>query len=177
MLMDSWVCLLKVNLIGIHDGYAPSAKVGHQFNLKDPNSSEVDSQVDIRNVFHCDGLLLCTTMDNRLVVWNPYSGETKWIKPRESYKKTDYYALGCDDKPSCKQYKILRVGRQEHFWPIKNNYEVYDLTSSSWRVLGVPTDLVLAQYRGGVSVKGTTYWVARRRVHFLLSVDFSTEMF
>ncbi|CAA7012857.1 unnamed protein product [Microthlaspi erraticum] len=176
MLMDSRVFILKVNLHGIYDGCDPSAKVGHQFNLKDPRSSEVDSQVDIRNVFHCDGLFLCTTMDNRLVVWNPCLGETNWIKPRESYKKTDCYALGYDNDRS---YKILRVDRQYSVLTTKNEYEVYDLTSNSWRVLGVATDWVLPKHFRGICVNGNAFWVAARRSfgYFLQSFDFSTEMF
>ncbi|ESQ47531.1 hypothetical protein EUTSA_v10022121mg, partial [Eutrema salsugineum] len=119
---------------------APSLKVEPQFYLKDPFSSS--SQVYICNVFHCDGLLLCTTEDNRLVVWNPCLGETT--------------------KSSCKQYIILRVDRQDI--PIKNEYEIYDFTSNSWRVLGVATDWFLALYR-------------TPHAWFLLSFDFSTERF
>ncbi|CAL9221707.1 unnamed protein product [Arabidopsis halleri] len=47
--------------------------------------------------------------DNRLVVWNMCSGETRWIQPRNSYKKSDSYALGYDNRSSC--YKILRMDR------------------------------------------------------------------
>ncbi|KAG7598442.1 Quinoprotein alcohol dehydrogenase-like superfamily, partial [Arabidopsis suecica] len=75
MLIDSRVYLLRINLHGIHNNVAPSVKIPFS-----KSSSQVE--VDIRDIFHCDGLLLCTTKDNRLVVWNPCSGETKWIKPR-----------------------------------------------------------------------------------------------
>lgn len=174
-LIHSRVHLVRINL---HD---PSVKVAtHPFYLKDPLSSS--SQVDIRDVFHCDGLLLCTTKDKRLVVWDPYSGETKWIKPRDSdrYKKSDYFALGFDKKSSCKQYKILRVDRQ-YTIPIKNFYEVYDFTSDSWRVLGTATDWYIPDYRRGISMKGNTYWLAKRMVkpetEFILSFDFSEETF
>ncbi|CAH8253678.1 unnamed protein product [Arabidopsis lyrata] len=73
MLIDSRVYLLRINLHGIHNNVAPSVKIPFS-----KSSSQVE--VDIRDIFHCDGLLLCTTKDNRLVVWNPCSGETKWIK-------------------------------------------------------------------------------------------------
>ncbi|KAL0899246.1 hypothetical protein Bca101_083207 [Brassica carinata] len=171
MLIDSRVFLVRINL---HDS-PPSVKVAYQFNLKDPDYRS--SQVAIRNVFHCDGLLLCTTKDKRLVVWNPCSGETKWIKPRDRYKKHDYYALGYNNKSSCKQYRVLRVDSQK-ILPIKNKYEIYDFTSDSWRVLGVNTDWFLAKHRRGISFKGNTYWVAEwSHTEFLLSFDFSTEMF
>ncbi|KAF8080702.1 hypothetical protein N665_0926s0003 [Sinapis alba] len=173
-LIDHKVCLVKINL------HAPSVKVAtHKLYLKDP-LSDSSKEVNIRNVFHCDGLLLCTTKDKRLVVWNPCSGQTKWVKPRDSYKKTDYYALGYDNKSSCKQYKILRIDRQD--LPLNNVYEIYDFTSNTWRVLGVATDWFLAKYRRGVSSKGNTYWVATQAAEkphhdFILIFDFSTEMF
>ena len=173
-LIDHRVCLVKINL---HD---PSVKVApHALYLKDP-LSDSSKEVDIRKVFHCHGLLLCSTKDKRLVVWNPCSGETKWVKPRDTYKKSDYYALGYDNKSSSKQYKILRMDRTD--LPLNNVYEVYDFTTNLWRVLGVATDWFLAKYRGGISVKGNTYWVATQAVEkpnhdFILSFDFSTEMF
>ncbi|CAA7012934.1 unnamed protein product [Microthlaspi erraticum] len=184
MLMDFRVYLVSMDLRGMHENnVAPSFKIAAELYLKDPlcNSS---SQVDIRNVFHSDGLLLCTTKDNNLVLWNPCSGDTKWIKPRDRYKESDYFSLGYDDKKSsCRQYKILRVDRQDDARPIKNEYEVYDLSSNSWRVLGVATDWFLAAHRRGISVKGITYWVALditqadQAREFLLSFDFSTERF
>ncbi|ESQ47540.1 hypothetical protein EUTSA_v10021906mg [Eutrema salsugineum] len=179
MLIHSRVYLVRIAFRGNHDKkVAPSAKVASRLYLKDPLSNS--SQADIRNVFHCEGLFLCTTEDNRLVVWNPCSRETKWIKPRDSYKEFDYYALGYDNKSSCKQYKILRVDRHQVI-PIKNEYEIYDFTSNSWRVVGVATDWFLALSRRGISVKWNTYWVATQagtpHAEYLLSFDFSTERF
>ncbi|KAG2294182.1 hypothetical protein Bca52824_040851 [Brassica carinata] len=153
-LINSRVHLVRINL------REPSVKVAiHPFYLKDPLSNS--SQVDIRNVSHCDGLLLCSTEDDRLVVWDPYSGETKWIKPRDRYKDSDYFALGFDNKSSCKQYKILRVDRN-HILPVKYVCEVYDFTSDSWRVLGTATYWYIPDYRHGISMKGNTYWLAMR---------------
>ncbi|KAF8083205.1 hypothetical protein N665_0788s0005 [Sinapis alba] len=173
MLIDYRVFLVRINLHGFHDNVAPSVNVAYQFNLN-------SSQVAIRNLFHCDGLLLCTTKDKRLVVWNPCSGETKWVKLRDSYETTDYYALGYDKKSSCKQYKVLRMDLQV-ILPINNEFEIYDFTTNSWRVLGVATDWFLSQYCHGVSVKGNTYWIATQvqspHAEFLLSFDFSTERF
>ncbi|KAG2317347.1 hypothetical protein Bca4012_068242 [Brassica carinata] len=61
-------------------------------------------------------------------------------------------------------------------------YEIYDFTTNSWRVLGVATDWFLAKYYRGISVKGNTYWIATQAAEkphndFILSFDFSTEMF
>lgn len=44
---------------------SPSVNATSQFYLEDPQFKS--SQVDIRKVFHCDGLLLCSTEDDRLV--------------------------------------------------------------------------------------------------------------
>lgn len=68
-------------------------------------------QVEISQVFHCDGLLLCILKDDeRLVVWNPCLGETRWIgeAPPDAYVQAKYkYALGYEEY-SCRHYKILR---------------------------------------------------------------------
>ncbi|KAG2249682.1 hypothetical protein Bca52824_089310 [Brassica carinata] len=48
-----------------------------ELGLIDPVCS---AQFRISHVFHCDGLLLCTSESyNRIVVWNPCTGQTKWI--------------------------------------------------------------------------------------------------
>ncbi|ESQ47508.1 hypothetical protein EUTSA_v10022189mg [Eutrema salsugineum] len=139
MLIDSRVCLVRINLEGIHNNVASSVKVAAQFYLKDPLLSS-SHEVEIRNVFHCEGLLLCTTRDYRLVVWNPCSGETKWIKPRVSYEESDFYALGYDNKCSCKQYKILRVGNT--YWIAQGGPDKFllsfDFTTEKFQSLPIP---------------------------------------
>ncbi|KAG7578383.1 F-box domain [Arabidopsis thaliana x Arabidopsis arenosa] len=170
MLKDSRVYLASVNLHGVHNNVAPSIELGSRLYLKDPH---------ICNVFHCDGLLLlCTIKENRLEVWNPCSGETKLIKPRHNYYKELYfYALGYDDKSSCKKYKVLRMDREG---PVLGEYEIYDFTNDSWRVLGAATEWIFGQ-NNPVSMKGNTYWVVYctgwpyNKV--LLSFDFSREKF
>ncbi|ESQ47507.1 hypothetical protein EUTSA_v10022368mg, partial [Eutrema salsugineum] len=156
MLIDFRVCLVRINLNGIHNNVAPSVKVAAQFDLKDPRYSP--SQVDIGEVFHCEGLLLCTTRDYRLVVWNPCSGETKWIKPRVSYKESNYYALGYDNNSFVQEIQNIEDGSS---------------------VLGVATNWFLPRSVRGISVKGNSYWVAWTpdAAEFVLSFDFSTEEF
>lgn len=97
-LIEFRVYLVSINLHGIkNNNVDPSAKLAGPFSLKDPlfNYSQ---EGYIRNAFHCDGLLLCITKDYRLVVWNPFVGDTKWIQPIDSYKESDYHALGYDNK-------------------------------------------------------------------------------
>ncbi|EOA32724.1 hypothetical protein CARUB_v10016028mg [Capsella rubella] len=185
MVVGSKVNLVSFDLHGIHKNVAPSAKVTSQFSLKDSNSSE---EVDICNVFHCDGLLLCTTKDNRLVVWNPCSRETRWIqaRPGNSYKKTDMFSLGYDNKSSC--YKIVWMYNTycDTFQYIYK-YHVYDFTTNSWRYVDWNTGWLIRPWlaqgqdlprkiRRGMYVKGNTYWLAQGRDHpLLLSFDFSSE--
>ncbi|XP_019092253.1 PREDICTED: LOW QUALITY PROTEIN: putative F-box protein At3g21120 [Camelina sativa] len=178
MLIDFRVYLVSVDLHGFDsNNVAPSAKLTGQFSLKDPLSKDVD----IRNAFHCDGLLLCSTTDNRLVVWNPCSGATRWIQPRHSYDEYDCYALGYDNISSC--YKILRMHRRfvDYQWRHTLS-EVYDFASNSWSSVGVSTTTdwyILPIHSRGIYVKGTTYWLAYGRLddRFLVSFDFSRERF
>ncbi|CAL9222312.1 unnamed protein product, partial [Arabidopsis halleri] len=121
------VFLVRANYLHELDiSIAPSVNVTSQFYLEDPQFKS--SQVDIRKVFLCDGLLLCSTEDDRLV-----------------------------------KYKVLRVDHQGHSRGINNEYEIYDFTTDSWRVLGPKTDWYLPLSHCGVSVKGNTYWIALHR--------------
>lgn len=75
----------------------------------------------------------------------------------------------------------MRVDHQGRSRGINNEYEIYDFTTDSWRVLGPKTDWYLPLSHCGVSVKGNTYWIAFHRGtpyhEFLLSFDYSTERF
>lgn len=99
---------------------------------KVPHSNS--QEVDIADVFHCEGLLLCTTKDKRLVVWNPYLGETRWIqvpfKPEQD--RDPKFILGYENNKSGRSYKILRC------WYLKEyetyhvaTFQIYDLSSDS----------------------------------------------
>ncbi|CAA7041113.1 unnamed protein product [Microthlaspi erraticum] len=76
------------------------------------------NKVEISQVFHCEGLLLCILRnDTKVVVWNPFLGQTRRIETRYSYRgekgmfKNMYvYAMGYvnNKKKSLRSYKILR---------------------------------------------------------------------
>ncbi|EOA19634.1 hypothetical protein CARUB_v10002984mg [Capsella rubella] len=177
MLIASRVYLVSVDLHKIDNN---KVKITTQFSLKDPLYDSF-KEVDIRNIFHCDGLLLCTTRDNRLVVWNPCLRETKWIRPRSFYYKTfDIFALG---KSSCNKYKILRMDQFNHTCPVFLDYEIYDFTSNLWRVGGkITSEWFIPRWSDrGMYVNGNTYWLASTKDImsdiFLLGFDFSTEKF
>ncbi|CAH8373033.1 unnamed protein product [Eruca vesicaria subsp. sativa] len=161
MLIYRKLYLVRLNLHGIHDNNGE--KLITQFSLSDHLSTSSLKEVDIRCVFHCDGLLLCTTMNNRLIVWNPCSGETSRniIKPLKHYIGFDIYALG---KSSCNnEYKILRVIYHlgYGYWPPRLvEYEIYDFTSNSWRVVGETRDwFIPGPWQDGTCVDGNTYWL------------------
>ncbi|CAF2128166.1 F-box/kelch-repeat protein At3g16740 [Brassica rapa] len=171
------------------DFVAPYVKEGKLTSLN-------NSDPQISKVFHCNGLLLCSTKDmRRLVVWNPYLGQTRRIKPRIAFHKRDIYALGYDVN---KNQKILRflddntTFRNPYFV-----YEIYDLKSSSWRVLDVNADWEIDYYHRGLSLKGSAYFFAKEKMEwdgeegeegeeeidvtdqetFLLCFDFTRERF
>ncbi|CAA7022512.1 unnamed protein product [Microthlaspi erraticum] len=143
MTMNSKVCSLSFQLK--HKGEV-------DLSIKQVNTLD---QVEISQVFHCDGLLLCVPKDmSKLVVWNPYLCQTRWIEPRTKLSGFDRYALGYDVN---RNHKILRflqadtVGREK--------YELYTFSSSSWRVLDITRDWGMEHYSGrGVSVKGNAYF-------------------
>ncbi|XP_020866378.1 LOW QUALITY PROTEIN: putative F-box protein At4g09790 [Arabidopsis lyrata subsp. lyrata] len=135
-------------------------------------------QVEISKVFHCNGLLLCLTKDKtRLVVWNPYLGQTRSIEPRNAFHRLDVYAL-----EKLETQKILRfVDHYEH--AVKHSiieHEIFDLKSNSWRVLDATPDWEIDSYQRGVSLNGNTYFFAKEKIvvkDFLICFDFTSERF
>ncbi|CAG7890016.1 unnamed protein product [Brassica rapa] len=77
MFLDYNVYLVNINLLN------PSIeRIG---KLVDPDDNTADG-VNISNIFYCQGLFLCVTKHRtRLVVWNPFNGQTRWIQPRHYY--------------------------------------------------------------------------------------------
>ncbi|CAF2057059.1 hypothetical protein Bca4012_098896 [Brassica carinata] len=53
-------------------------------------SLEDSKDLIFSHIFHCDGLMLCSTKGNtRFLVWNPCTGQTMNIKPRTPYGRND----------------------------------------------------------------------------------------
>ncbi|CAA7017029.1 unnamed protein product [Microthlaspi erraticum] len=153
-------------------------------DLKDSNSNS--EQVDIAQVFHCDGLLLCTTKDNKLVVWNPCLGETRWIQPKPGcqYPRHPTFFLGYQNNKSCRSYKILRCWESwndEDECNQRDRFEIYEFSSDSWRRLHETASEYIFILVKGVSLKGNTFWIidleGEEENNYLLSFDFTTERF
>ncbi|KAG2285471.1 hypothetical protein Bca52824_045075 [Brassica carinata] len=155
LMMDSRICLMNFD-VRKDDG--------------DPSIEQVSvlDQIQISNVFHCDGLLLCFLMDcSRLLVWNPYLGQTRWIEPRNSFQISDRFALGYDHNNL--NHKILRISIKNpatsgHFL----GFELYDFSSSSWKVFDdvIPDWEIRDHHLHSVSLKGKYH---RGRVSVSLS--------
>ncbi|KAG7577796.1 F-box domain [Arabidopsis thaliana x Arabidopsis arenosa] len=168
------ICRISVNLHGAD----PSAEVKGELTLPDPYFKNSADQFKIDRVFHCDGLLLCTSqLERRMVVWNPLTGETKWIQTRE-HGGTFVLGYSQDKNKSCnKSYKIMGFyDRSSEF------LEVYDLNSDSWRVLdGIRPEWYLGCAYRCTSLKGNAYMLAIAITEgvgltlSLLKYDFSTE--
>ncbi|CAA7059233.1 unnamed protein product [Microthlaspi erraticum] len=106
VLMDYTLSLVSIFIDGDHPFTNPQGKL-----------SCLDEQVKISQVFHCEGLLLCILEedDPKVVVWNPYLGQTRSIESRYSHRPHGWeswdrfsYALGYEDKKSCRKLKFLR---------------------------------------------------------------------
>ncbi|CAA7032080.1 unnamed protein product [Microthlaspi erraticum] len=167
MLKDDKLCFTRVNLKSV----PPSIEFHEDalLTLKDTNSK----QGYIDQVQHCDGLLLCLTTDNRLVVWNPCLGQTRWIQSKNGctscYNKYHSYSLGYENKQSCRSYKVLMFGSRI------NEFEIYELSSNSWRLVNAPKNLHRSGY-SGVCLNGNTYWISREYSD-LICFDFTRERF
>ncbi|KAG7578759.1 F-box associated interaction domain [Arabidopsis thaliana x Arabidopsis arenosa] len=129
------------------------------------NDSE---QVKISQVIHFEGLVLCILKkDTRLVVWNPYWGQTRWIEPRYSHHligcERFSYALGYVDNKSCRSHKLLRFIDDYFYGPEFEWYEIYDFESGLWATLDVTPHWCISLGSHGISLKGNTYWSAITR--------------
>ncbi|KAJ4908352.1 putative F-box protein [Raphanus sativus] len=148
-------------------------------------------QIDVRDIFHCNGLLLCIPKEDhsRLLVWNPYWGrQPKWIENTHNHHLLDKHGLGLLDRytyglgynnSSTSSYKILRfIDLPRHFVEFK----IYDFNSDSWRILDLDKNWCINIGEHGLSLKGNTYWFAadamiNDAISFLVCFDFSTETF
>ncbi|CDY43729.1 BnaAnng07440D [Brassica napus] len=176
MMMDSRICLMNLDLP--KDDGDPSIK---QVSLLD--------QIEISKVFQCNGLLLCVLKDcSRLLVWNPYLAQTRWIEPRISFQSSDRFAVGHDNNNL--NHKILRISDEIHPVTSKHvlGFELYDFSSGSWKVLDVTPHWEIWSHLRGVSLKGNAYFPAQKKIieagtkirrvaGFFLSFDFTTESF
>ncbi|CAA7015392.1 unnamed protein product [Microthlaspi erraticum] len=168
MLKDYRICSMRIDF----DAAPPSIEFKGSLGLTDSHSNAEQDRV--YEVIHCDGLLLCITK-NKIVVWNPWLGQTRWIKSRGGYKGC--FGIGYENNKSCRSYKILRFG------PSRGNhnllgFNICELRSNSWRVLDdVSLDSnTQPRQEGIVSLKGNSYWLGEETGYIvLLCFDYTTE--
>ncbi|KAJ4886763.1 F-box/kelch-repeat protein [Raphanus sativus] len=184
MMLEYKVYLMSINLFNPSPSIEPIGKLVSLDNA-------AHDGVDIIKIFHCEGLLLCVTKDRtRLVVWNPFSGQTRWIQPRDSYHIYDRYALGYENKIKYSQrsHKVLRFvygyyGKPKG--PPVCECEIFSLNSNSWKVVDFNPDWHIHLFYSGLSLKGNTYLFAEEKLAlqertgrlFLLCFNFTTESF
>ncbi|CAF1705232.1 F-box protein At3g49510-like [Brassica napus] len=172
MVIDSKLCSMKLDLQGTRNNgnlvYRPTTK-----------------RADICKVFHWDGLLLCVTK-SRLVVWNPYLRQIKWIQPMDKLHLGDMYGVGYENNNNNnRNHKILRLLNYSMWSELGPFFQIDDFNSNSWRVLDVdPGSCVI---KSGVSLKGNTYFLAEEETwvesfvcknqFYLFCFDFTAESF
>ncbi|CAL9236033.1 unnamed protein product [Arabidopsis halleri] len=146
-------------------------------------------KVSVSTIYHYEGLILCKLKDvNKVMVWNPYLGQTRWINLRYSHLIEGFnrysYALGYEDKESCRTVKLLRfldyffnAPETQFFW-----YEIYDFDSCLWKTLDVTPYWGIYCSSRSVSLKGNSYWCATKRSSegrkdHIICFDFTKERF
>ncbi|CAG7882705.1 hypothetical protein BRARA_C03646 [Brassica rapa] len=162
---------------GLHNRYDQFITItGKLQSLKD------SEDVKISKIFPCEGLLLCTTKDKNLVVWNPCTGQTRWILSN-GYAMNHKYYLGYGNKnKSCDSLKLLRLSYYYHQRLRVNTFEMYEFNSDSWRAFH-DDSVNCGILSRGVSLKGNTYWLHSDDeddddlVNCILKFDFNTERF
>ncbi|CAF1933597.1 unnamed protein product [Brassica oleracea] len=90
-------------------------------------------------------------------VWNPCTGQIRWIPFSNRYNTISEFVLGYDNN---KTYKILRYS-----WDLSDpfrrvvEYGIYDFGSHSWKYLDNVTPKYSYIISEGVSLKGNIYWI------------------
>ncbi|CAA7023703.1 unnamed protein product [Microthlaspi erraticum] len=179
MLKTVGFCSVSINL------HRPIEVTG-ELNLINPQYSL--DEFEISNFCYSDGLLLCvcankkialSILDTKLVIWNPCTGESKWIQPIHECIIGNRYSFGSyqDKKTGTNSYKILS---DKYSADPKLQFRIHEINSNSWRNLDVALDFELGWCN--VSLKGKTYWIGtgekeKRRGTFLVSFDYTTERF
>ncbi|XP_019101712.1 PREDICTED: F-box protein At1g11810-like [Camelina sativa] len=166
-LVDYTICSVKLDLhriINKDDDFVDTSK-------SSVNQVKKFDEIEIAQLLHCDGLLLCVFKDNlknsRLMVCKLYLGETRLIKPRHVFNRFDrsgVYAFGYDDDGN---HKILRSKS------VGDGYEIYSFRTDRWKVLEGTLDggdTELGQKRS-VSLKGNTYFFATKLFPERLEVE------
>ncbi|EOA28905.1 hypothetical protein CARUB_v10025151mg [Capsella rubella] len=167
MLKHDKVCLMRVNFYGV-----PSIEIKGEHGLTKPRSN-----FKINVVSHCEGLLLCINKKySRIVVWNPCTGQTKWIQPK---KGGCSFALGSyqDKNYGGNSYKILSC-RGSYY----QKFEIYELNTKVWKTHDITLECQLKYVNHGKSLTGKTYWFASAHNEeqlgmFLVSFDYTREIF
>ncbi|KAJ4894155.1 putative F-box/kelch-repeat protein [Raphanus sativus] len=164
--------LINVKFYDFHNKtFGPSTK-SNGILITQQNS---DSGVFVRDIFYCNGLLLCVlgNVKLRLLVWNPYWGKTRWIKS-PTKRSGEMFAFGYDK--SSRTHKILRLSKYDDDLFI--HMDIYDWSSDSWRILDATFDTNIFEcIKPGLSLKGNTYWYVELEDGFLHCFDFTRERF
>ncbi|XP_018488127.1 putative F-box/kelch-repeat protein At3g17540 [Raphanus sativus] len=153
------------------------------FKLRSLKGAKGSKDLKFSWIYHCDGLILFQIKEiSRLVVWNPCTGQTRFIKPVTRYRasRDDTFSLGYSTSSSSSghSYKILRYYRYYKNDQLFAECEIYELSSDSWKVL----DSFALDHKlcfGGISLNGDTYWIAdgKENGYFLMKFDFTAETF
>ncbi|XP_010474551.1 PREDICTED: F-box/kelch-repeat protein At3g13680-like [Camelina sativa] len=182
IMRDFRVCALRLDLQGIRNDD------GGDLGYPSIKQVSVLNHIEVFQTFHCDGLLLCVLKDySRLLVWNPYLGQSSWIQPRNDVDQFDHwFALGYDKS---RNHKILRMFHYYRCNELFSGSEIYEFSSKSWRVLVfTPHEEIRSlSNRHGQSLNGNAYFCAEEKIimqegvaeagAFLLCFDFTSERF
>lgn len=141
------------------------------FQIRDFGSDEV-----IKSMVQCDGLILCSTISRRIVVFN--GSQTRWID-KENLSVYDFFCLGHDSK---NEYKVLRFNFGAYdcdcdFYEAVA--EIFEMETNRWRRSDIQDNWEFARQPPMiVSVGGNSYWIASSDGKlFVQSYNFSTEEF
>ncbi|EOA32641.1 hypothetical protein CARUB_v10015936mg [Capsella rubella] len=168
VVVDYSVCSMKLDVHGIINTDGNGI-----VDLSVNQVGEFDG-IEIAQLLHCDGLLLCVLNDNvrnsRLIVCNLYLGETRSIKPNHvlhRFHRSGVFGFGYDDgdRNKNRNHKILRSK------PVGGGYEIYSFRTDRWRDVEDSLDeYTQLGPKQSLSFKGNAYFLATKESPVTLEV-------
>lgn len=140
------------------------------------------SNLFVRGMHHCDGLLLFV-METNLLVLNPFLKQARSIKCGSGFDHSvDAYGIGyVSNQSSSSSFKMVRFRCGDSDDKDRSRIKVYDFKSDRWRVVVDKSFDGFSEFpESSVCLRGTPYWrgyLNGKTFSTVQSFDFSKERF
>ncbi|KAM0956031.1 hypothetical protein ACFX2A_024857 [Malus domestica] len=128
-----------------------------------------------RIVGSCNGLICLEVNCNKIIIWNPCTGQSK-VLPKPLYSGSLFYGFGYDSTTD--DYKVIRGSSKTTLGSKEVTIQVFSLKSDSWRSADDDHGNYIHLEGKGCFLNGALHWVEVSMVASrILSFDLAEEKF